>query len=152
MMLPVNLHDNAIQAFQSMRMGKGDFKDCKFLVMKKHQEGNIQLDDELNAKCQTLEDLTNSLPNNETRFICYHLRFEMPKSQEHESAREGTRSKIVFLVWCPPATPVREKFQLAASTKTVKDKLNGIFVTHNASSKADLDEQQLIERCLTIMK
>ncbi|KAG2382148.1 hypothetical protein C9374_005350 [Naegleria lovaniensis] len=150
MMLPVTLHDDAMHAFQSMRMGKGDFKDCKFLVLKK-LDGTFILDQELNSQCNTLSDLAQSLPHNETRFICYHLHFEMPKSQE-QAAREGSRTKLVFVVWCPPATSVREKFQLAATTKTVKDKLNGIFVTHHASSKADLDEQQFIERCLTIMK
>ncbi|KAF0978451.1 hypothetical protein FDP41_002271 [Naegleria fowleri] len=75
----------------------------------------------------------------------------MPKSQEF-AAREGSRTKVVFVVWCPSTVSVKQKFELAATTKTVKEKLNGIFVTHNATSKADLEEQRFVERCLSIMK
>ena len=99
--------------------------------------------------CLTLEDLAEHLPDNETRFICLHLSFEKPSETD---AREGKRSREIFIVWCPPKTNVREKFKLAATTKTIKEKLYGIQLTHNANCKADLPQQVLIERCLSSMK
>jgi len=146
MMLQTSVNANALSTFEDMRMGKGTYR--KFLVMQM-KEGTIQLDEELN-KLTTLDELTANLPSNSSRFICYHLSFEMPSSRN--GPREGKRTKMVFVVWCPQETNVREKFQLAATCKTVKSHLNGLSVTLHATTKGEVNEQDMIEKCLAFMK
>ena len=145
-MINATIDSTCLSTFENMRMGKGDYR--KFLVLKM-KEGSVQLDEELN-KFNTLDELTTNLPNNSSRFICYHLSFEMPSSGN--GPREGTRTKMVFIVWCPPETNVREKFQLAATVKTVKSHLNGLSVTLHTSCKGEVTEEEMIEKCLAFMK
>ncbi|KAF0976808.1 hypothetical protein FDP41_004103 [Naegleria fowleri] len=151
MMLQTHVDDSILQAFTSMKMGKGSYKDHKMLVLAMN-ENALHIDEEL-SNASSLEALAEQLPMDHTRYICYHLHFEKPASSSlPDTASEGLRSKIIFIVWCPSKVSVKEKFQVAATSKTVKDKLNGIFVTHHASSKSDLEEGPMIERCLAIMK
>ena len=150
MMLNSQIGDEIIHSYEEMRMGKGENKDKKFLVLKM-QENSIQIDQEL-SQLSTLEELTDKLPSKNTRFICYHLSFEMPSQNENSNIREGRRTKMMFLTWCPNETNVREKFQVAATVKTVKSKLNGLSVTIHCSIKDELDEKSMIEKCLTFMK
>ena len=146
MMLNASVSSNVLSAFEDMRLGKGPNR--KFLVLQMH-EGSIELDDALN-QFSTLDELTSHLPNNSSRFICYHMSFEMPSTGN--GPREGQRTKMVFIVWCPPQTNVKEKFQLAATVKTVKSHLNGLSVTLQTGTKDEVTEQEMIEKCLAFMK
>ncbi|EFC39703.1 cofilin [Naegleria gruberi] len=149
-MLNCQVSDEIIKSYEEMRMGKGANKDKKFLVLKMH-ENSIQIDQEL-TKLSSLDELTANLPPKNTRFICYHLSFEMPTQNENSGIREGTRTKMMFLTWCPNETKVKEKFQVAATVKTVKEKLNGLSATIHCSVKGEIDEKLMIEKCLTFMK
>ncbi|EFC37627.1 cofilin [Naegleria gruberi] len=150
MMLNCQFSDEILKTYEEMRMGKGSNKDKKFLVLKM-QESSIQIDQEL-SQLSSLDELTANLPPKNSRFICYHLSFEMPSQNETCQIREGTRTKMMFLTWCPNETNVKEKFQVAATVKTVKQKLNGLSATIHCSTKSEIDERSMIEKCLTFMK
>ncbi|EFC38727.1 predicted protein [Naegleria gruberi] len=131
-----------------MRLGKGVYKDVKFLVLKM-QDNFIQIDAEL-TNLATLDELIPKLPPKNTRFICYLLSFEMPT--ENTQLREGIRSKIMFLTWCPDETNVWEKFLFTAATNLVKKKFKGMTGTIQCSHGSEIDESLMIEKCLTFMK
>ncbi|EFC46586.1 cofilin [Naegleria gruberi] len=149
-MLNCQFDDEIIQTYEEMRMGKGDHKELKFLVLKV-EENSVLIDHDL-TKLSTLEELTNQLPEKNTRFIIYHLDFEMPSQNTNSQVKEGSRTKMMFITWCPNETNVKEKFQVAAIVKTVKHKLTGLSTTIHCSNRNEIDEKSMIEKCLTFMK
>ncbi|EFC49627.1 cofilin [Naegleria gruberi] len=148
MMLNTQVSDEIIQSYEEMRLGKGKFKESKFIVLHM-EEGSIQIDQNL-TRLQNLDELVDKLPAKNSRFICYHLSFEMPS--QTSGLREGKRTKMVFITWCPNEVNVKEKFKVAATCKTVKAKLNGMSMSYYAGCKGELDEKQLIEKCITFIK
>ena len=149
-MLNSHVSEEITRTYEEMRMGKGEHKGKKFIVLKLAEKA-IRIDEEL-SQLKTLEELTSQLPAKNTRFICYHLSFEMPSQKEDSSVREGTRTKMMFLTWCPEETNVKEKFLVAATVKTVKSELNGISSTIHCTTRGELDEKVMIEKCLSYMK
>ncbi|KAL9653276.1 hypothetical protein ABK040_010983 [Willaertia magna] len=142
-MLKAKINEDCFEIYNDLKMSKGNYSDKAFVVMK--MENNvISIDNEL-SDLDSFEELIKHLPENHSRFIFYHLEFDMP-------CYEGKRSKMMLVTWVPGKTNVKEKFQTAGTCHFLKQSFPGIFLSIQACSLDEIGRKELISKCLTFMK
>ncbi|EFC49451.1 predicted protein [Naegleria gruberi] len=131
--------------FQDLKLGKGGYKNLLVLQLDPSlQEPTLTIDHQL-SQHTTLEQLIPHLPSNSPRFICYNLHYEMPS---YSTSREGERSKIILITWCPKECGVRERFKTALGVQFLLNNLNGLSATVHATSSRALTHQSLVKQVL----
>ncbi|KAL9643003.1 hypothetical protein ABK040_010694 [Willaertia magna] len=129
-------------------MSKGNYSNKDFIVIKM-ENNTISVDTEL-SNLNSFEELIQHLPDNHSRFIFYHLEFDMPS--DNQLCNEGKRSKMMLVTWVPGKTNVKEKFQTAGTCHFLKQSFTGIFLSIQACSLDEIGRKELISKCLTFMK
>ena len=97
-------------------------------------------------KSESLEELVDSLPDNDCRYGICNLSFEVPGREGGFS--EGRRTKTLFISWNPETASTRNKFTYSACCFPLKEKLSAINLDIQASDKSELSRQELTKKCL----
>lgn len=66
---------------------------------------------------------------------------------EYANDTESKRVKFVFIVWIGEQTKVMRKARVSIESGAVKQVLNHISVTVDATSKEDLNEEEIVKLC-----
>lgn len=128
----VEVDDEVVKAFNDMKLNRSHrhltlaIKDGTSIVLEKASE-----------RSETYAELFATLPN-EPRYYVIDFEFEL-------SETEGSRSKLVFMYWCPDTAKVRPKMLYASSKEAAKRKLDGVFEVQ-ANDKGDADEAYIISK------
>jgi len=87
----------------------------------------------------TFDQLVQALPPNDCRYAVTHVHYDL--------GSDGQRSKLVFLLWCPPSSPVKHKLVYAATVGGFKKTLPGVQVQIEGADVADLDRSEVVSKC-----
>jgi len=125
--------DEVIKAFTDMKLQKTH----RYISIKIEGQQTLVLEHASNRD-DVYKTLFEALPN-EPRYYVVDFDFELDEG-------EGSRSKLVFLYWCPDTAKVKEKMLYASSKEALRKKLEGIAVDHQANDKGDASEDYIISR------
>ncbi|MFE6834832.1 actin-binding ADF family protein [Streptomyces sp. NPDC057705] len=88
----------------------------------------------------THEEMLESLPAGEPRFVVYDLHF---------AASDGARrSDLVMILWMPEGAPAAHKLAYSSAHRVLQDLLDGIQVTVRATTVSDLAYNELASQAV----
>uniref|UniRef100_A0A7S4GJL4 ADF-H domain-containing protein n=1 Tax=Eutreptiella gymnastica TaxID=73025 RepID=A0A7S4GJL4_9EUGL len=128
----VEVSDDVIKAFNDMKLNRTH----RYLSVAIKDKKEIFLE-KASSREETYAELFANIPN-EPRYYIVDFEFELQEG-------EGSRSKLVFMYWCPDTAKVGEKMLYASSKESLKRKLEGVFEVQ-ANDKGDADEQYIISK------
>ena len=88
-------------------------------------------------KGSSYDDFMEELPENACRYAVYDYEFE-------DDGRK--QSKILFVVWAPDSSKIKEKMLYASSKANFKKKLVGIGNEIQATELSEIDEESVKEK------
>ena len=105
-------------------------EDLRFVTVEKTAEAS-----------KTYDDFLDDLPPKDVRYAVYDYDFKAP---------DGTdRNKLVFIVWAPDVAPVKRKMLIASTKTSVKNALAGVSLEVQATDDSEIQEKQVLEKCMT---
>jgi hypothetical protein len=127
----------AIQAFNDFKLGKGVAGSSTYLHFRMQSGGNIQLQ-RASEPHATFDDFVNSLSETEACWAIVGIQFQMQGGAQ--------RSKLVFVNWIPGTCPPKEKMSYAMFVGALTSSLTGIHCKMQANSRADLEWTEVLQR------
>ncbi|CAN1189811.1 Actin-depolymerizing factor 10 [Linum perenne] len=102
----------------------------RFIVFKIEEKKQKVTVEKLGDSCQSYEDFTASLPENECRYGVFDLDFTTPDKLK--------KSKIFFFSWSPDGSKVRNKMLYASSKDGFRRKLDGVQIEVQATEPCEM--------------
>ncbi|KAL9647700.1 hypothetical protein ABK040_015189 [Willaertia magna] len=160
MKLQAHFLEESKEAFNDFRLRKGEFQNKSILAYKADETNTLEIDTIL-TNLYTFNELKEELQKtNEIRYICYFIHFEPPKieSSSNDDTNNNNiignnmignekRSKMILISWNPLPSS-KDKFLSSGTCVYLRNILPGIFLTIQATSVQDLDEERIIKECL----
>ncbi|KAJ2303862.1 cofilin, partial [Coemansia sp. RSA 2706] len=106
--------------------------DKKSVVVEATSDDELKLEEGKPEPTDVYERFMTWLPKTDARFAVYDFDFEI------EGGQGGTRNKILFYSWVPDSAGVKSKMLYASTINTIRDKLEGVAMTIQATEEEDL--------------
>ncbi len=101
------------------------------------------------AACkESFEQFIKSLPNDDCRFVAYHLDFEV---SDEQSGVKTVRSKLIFILFSGDKAPVKNKMLYSTSCMDFKQRLDGVGIGLQGS-RADLTYESCLEKVFRFVR
>lgn len=117
-------------------MGRSKHSYLVFAITADLKEINIE---RRGAPEESWDEMLKSLPADSARYIATHYHWDL--------GADGKRSRLVFIHWSPPSTPLKLKMIYAASKQSFKQTLQGIQVDVQSDNIAELSPERILEHC-----
>lgn len=134
--LAIFLFYSSLTFLSLFQMGKSNAKYLVFAITADLKEINIE---RKGADGESWDAMTHSLPADSPRYVVCHYHWDM--------GVDGKRSKLVFMHWSPPNSPLKMKMIYAATKPSFKQTLTGLQVDVQADSIAELSSERVQEQC-----
>lgn len=130
----VAVHDDALSAFNELKLGK----NVKFVIYK-ISDDKTQIVVEEKSSDPDYEIFLSKLPENDCRYAVYDFEYEL-------ASGEGKRNKIVFFTWAPDTANVRAKMVCASSKDALRRALNGVASEVQGTDFSEVSYESVLER------
>ncbi|KAH9248798.1 hypothetical protein BSLG_004113 [Batrachochytrium salamandrivorans] len=132
----VTVNDAAVSAYQDLKIKK-KYRFITFQLSKDCKE--IQLD-------KTVEkgeyaDFVAALPVDDCRYAVFDFCYDFPGS-------EVQRTKILFYVWSPDGSKIKQKMLYAASKDALRKKLDGTYTEIQCTDASEVSYETVLEKVL----
>lgn len=128
----VQVNDEVVKAYNDMKLSR----KYRYLAAAINDAGNEIVLEKTADRDAKYADLFKELPATPKYYV---IDFDF------DLGDDGSRSKLVFLYWCPDDSGVRQKMRYASSKEAMRKKLEGV-VEIQANDKAWADEDYIIEK------
>jgi len=83
------------------------------------------------------EDFERDLPKDDCRYGIFDFEYEKDG---------GKRNKIVFVVWCPETSKIKQKMLYTSTKDSLKKKLVGIGTEVQATDASEISREEVLSR------
>ena len=129
----VAVNDEVVEAYQELKLGHKN----KYFVASLNADNTEIVVTKKAGPSATYEEFLADLPANQCRYAVYDFDYD---------AGEGPRNKILFVVWAPDASKIREKMLFASSKDALRKKLVGIGAEIQATDFSEISKDTVNER------
>eukprot|EP01099_Mayorella_cantabrigiensis_P005850 TRINITY_DN474_c1_g1_i1.p1 TRINITY_DN474_c1_g1~~TRINITY_DN474_c1_g1_i1.p1 ORF type:complete len:141 (-),score=33.69 TRINITY_DN474_c1_g1_i1:123-545(-) len=92
----------------------------------------------------TYAEFVAELPDQDCRYAVYNF--------EYDSGSDGHRAKIVFIIWAPETAPIKKKMIYASTKDAIKKAFQGLSVEVQGTDKAEVDYEEVLNKCKSVSK
>ena len=127
--------DEAVRVFTELKLGRS----LRWIIFKLSDVKPVQVIVESTGAADeqhTWDHFVSLLPANECRYAAFSLDFDHP---------EGRRNKMIFLLWSPSGSSIKNKMVFAASKADVMKAFTGIGFSIGAHSASDLSLDSILD-------
>ena len=133
----VAVHDEVVAKYQELKLGH----QHKFVLFKLSDDlKEVVFERTSTAGQDSYQDFVNSLPPNDCRYAVYDFAFKAEDG--------GDRNKILFVLWCPDSAKIKAKMIYTSTKDSIRKKLVGIGTEIQATDKAEISHDAVLEKCL----
>jgi len=129
----VGVANDAIEAFQDLKLRK----KYRFIVYKMNDAMTEIIVEKTVADAQ-YDDFVKSLPAAECRYCVYDF--------QYDTSGEGVRNKILFYVWSPDNSKIKQKMLYAASKDALRKKLDGIYTEIQCTDLSEVSYETVLDK------
>ena len=129
------VNDSAVTHFTDLKL-KHKYRFVIFSLSTDFKEINVESTGEAD---KDYNEFITSLPKNECRYCVYDFEYDV---------QDGKRNKILFYVWAPDTSKVKQKMLYAASKDALRKKLDGIFTEIQCTDMAELAYETVLDKVL----
>ena len=132
----IGLAEDVIRHISEIRTGK----KCRYTIYGFSNDGKEIIIKKIGGPDETLNEFVDSLPENEVVYCVYSYGFNVD---------DGTRrGRTCFITWVPPSANRIQKFMAANSKSALRAQLGGVLVDFMFSSKDEITDQELYDKCI----
>ena len=132
----VAVTDDVVEAYQALKLGH----TFRYVIFKLNDELTEVVVEKKAGPDASYNDFCAELPANDCRYAIFDFAYD------HKG--EGTRNKILFVVWAPDSAKIKAKMLYASTKDAVRKKLVGIGVEIQATDVDEIDHSTVLERVL----
>ncbi|KAJ3054372.1 cofilin [Rhizophlyctis rosea] len=129
----VGVSDEAVNAFQDLKLRKR----YRFIIYKMSDDLK-EIGVEKTVENAEYNDFVKSLPANECRYCVYDF--------QYDTSGEGVRNKILFYVWSPDSSKIKQKMLYAASKDALRKKLDGIYTEIQCTDLSEVSHETVLDK------
>ncbi|KAI8822049.1 uncharacterized protein EV422DRAFT_414700 [Fimicolochytrium jonesii] len=129
----VGVQDTAVEAFQDLKLKK----KYRFIIFKIN-DTNTEIGVEKTVETGDYDSFVGSLPPDQCRYCVYDF--------QYDTAGEGTRNKILFYVWSPDTSKIKQKMLYAASKDALRKKLDGIYTEIQCTDLSEVSYETVLDK------
>ncbi|TPX61139.1 hypothetical protein SpCBS45565_g07344 [Spizellomyces sp. 'palustris'] len=129
----VGVQDSAVEAFQELKLKK----KYRYIIYKIN-DNNTEIVVEKTVESADYEDFVASLPASQCRYCVYDF--------QYDTAGEGIRNKILFYVWSPDTSKIKQKMLYAASKDALRKKLDGIYTEIQCTDLSEVSHDTVLDK------
>jgi cofilin len=130
----VAVDDEVIETFNSLKLKH----TLRWATFKLNGDSTKIVLDKTAPPNSTYDEFVKALPADDARYAIYDFEF----SKEGE----GTRNKILFVVWAPDKSKIKNKMLIASSKDGIRKKLVGIGTEIQATDYSEIDQKEVLEK------
>jgi cofilin len=134
-MAGIKVNESCILEFQDFKLRH----DCGYIVYRISPDLKEVVIEQKGEPSANFDALLKSFPENDCRYAVTHV--------SYDKGADGKRSKVVFILWCPPTASVKHKLIYAATVEGLKRSLPGVQVQVQGSGPDDLELNEVIAKC-----
>ena len=138
----VKVDNTVIEKFHQFKIKKntgylilGFSDDISKIVVLNEGVNKVPQNAPASEKNQKWAEMLNELPDNDVRYVVIDIFYD---------TNEGSRTEIFFIAWAPDSASIKRKMLCASSKDALKNALQGIRNHIQATCKADLDLDAII--------
>ena len=133
----ISLADEIIEHIQATRIGK---KRTRYTIYGFSEDKTTIVLKKVGASDATIDDFIDDLPEDDVCYASYSYRFDV---------EDGTkRGRTCFITWVPDKVDKKLKFLAACSKSELRKQLGGGLVDFLFSSKDEIIEEELYDKCI----
>ncbi|KAI8589705.1 hypothetical protein BDZ88DRAFT_451848 [Geranomyces variabilis] len=129
----VGVQDTAVEAFQDLKLKK----KYRYIIYKMN-DALTEILVEKTVESADYESFVSALPANECRYGVYDF--------QYDTAGEGTRNKILFYVWSPDTSKIKQKMLYAASKDALRKKLDGVYTEIQCTDLSEVSYETVLDK------
>jgi len=133
----VGVNDEVVNKYQELKLGHTHL----YVIFRMSDDLKEVIVEKIGDKSKTYEDFVKDLPPNDCRYAVYDFEYD---------AGEGTRNKILFVVWAPESSKIKAKMMYASTKDALRKKLVGIGCEIQATDLSEIDRDIVKERVLRV--
>lgn len=131
----VKVNDQCIKMWEQLKSKK--IKACNFKLTDNFKEIVVEEGSVVKPDNQdSWKAWTDSLPDKECRYGIYDVEMQIDMGS---GLPAGTRTKLVFVVWAPATSSIKQKMVTASSKDALKKKLDGFQVEWQLTGRDELE-------------
>jgi cofilin len=146
----VKVNDACVKKWEELKMQK--IKACNFKLSDNLKEIIVDEGSEIAKDTPgAWKQWASSLPDKECRYAIYDVEMKIDMGS---GLPQGTRTKLVFVVWAPQSASIKQKMVSASSKDALKKKLDGVQVEWQLTGHDELEASDRIHdlQCLPDIK
>jgi len=137
----VKVNDACIKKWEELKAQK--IKACNFKLSDNMKEIIVDEGSEVPTGTQgAWKQWCSTLPEKECRYSIYDVEMKINMGS---GVSDGTRTKLVFVVWAPQTASIKQKMVSASSKDALKKKLDGIQVEWQLTDRSELEASDRID-------
>ncbi|KAL6056590.1 cofilin, variant 2 [Balamuthia mandrillaris] len=129
----IAIDDECVNKFNELKLGK-NVRYAIFKIADDHKSVVFEKEAPTSA---TWEDFVGELPRNDARYGIFDFEYEVDG---------GKRNKIVFVLWAPDESPIKQKMMYTSTKDSIKKKFVGIGTEVQACDLSEVDRAEVLSR------
>ncbi|KAJ3035672.1 cofilin [Rhizophlyctis rosea] len=129
----VGVSDEAISVFQDLKLRKA----FRYIIYKLSDDWR-EIVVEKTVESADYNDFVKALPAGDCRYCVYDF--------QYDTSGEGVRNKILFFVWSPDVSKVKQKMLYAASKDALRKKLDGIYTEIQCTDLSEVSYETVLDK------
>jgi cofilin len=131
-MSSVGVSEECVTAFKQLKRGKH-----RYVIYKINDTRTEVVVDKIGPPSDTYSSFLSSLPENNCRYAVVNYEYQSAGQQEN---------KLIFILWLPDRSPLREKMTVTSTKASFRQKLIGIQTEIAGTVTSELDEQAILQK------
>ncbi|KAF3903199.1 Cofilin [Dactylellina cionopaga] len=131
----VLIQDECVDKYQELKLGH----QHRYVLFKLSDDLREVVVDKVSASGSSFDDFIMELPPNDCKYAVYDFPYQ---------ANGEDMNKIVFFLWCPDSAKLRTKMIYTSTKDNIRKKFVGVGTEVQATDKAEISEQSILEKCL----
>jgi len=133
----VSVNSECVTRYNEFKLRKTN----KYIVFRLSDDLREIIIDKTGEPGASYDEFLDQLPPNDCRYAVCNVDYNQA---------DGERSKIVFFLWAPEGSKVKSKMLYAGTKDTIKKALQGINAEIQGTDKAEVQLNEVIEKCKSI--
>ena len=136
----IKVHDECMPVFNDFKIGH----KYSYVLFTFSDDERFIVVDKTGPKGSKYEDFLSDLPERDVRFAVYDYDFTNDDG--------NLRNRLVFISWAPNSAPARKKMLSASTRVSFKNALPGVGPGIQANDYSEIQESEILARCLASTK